>query len=289
MKPKLSLHITDTSSTQFWIDLLSQRYDLVMDPISPHYLIFGDRNFGQNNLHYMNATRIFYTGENERPYNYKHDFSISFDHDSETNYRFPGYAATPYWYSKYPKDTILKSHTIKYPKDRFCLFVHRNGSCHVRNYFFQLLNRYKKVDAAGPLFHNVDFSIGAEYDEKIELAKRYKFVLAFENGGYPGYVTEKIMDGFYAGAVPIYWGSYKVQEDFNAKSFINAHNWIQHNDDNLQEGLSNVLDRIIKVDQNDTLYNEYLEQPKLIDNKLTPVFDQDRLLDWWESTVMKDV
>jgi hypothetical protein len=34
----------------------------------------------------------------------------------------------------------------------------------------------------------------------------YNFVIAFENVDYPGYITEKIMDAFQAGTVPLYWG-----------------------------------------------------------------------------------
>ena len=38
----------------------------------------------------------------------------------------------------------------------------------------------------------------------------------------PGYVTEKIVNAFLAGSIPIYWGSRAVLEIFNPESFIYA-------------------------------------------------------------------
>eukprot|EP00947_MAST-08B_sp_MAST-8B-sp1_P004018 g4018.t1 len=43
-------------------------------------------------------------------------------------------------------------------------------------------------------------------DEAVLLYSQYKFVIAFENHRVDGYVTEKIVNGFLAGAVPLYWG-----------------------------------------------------------------------------------
>jgi hypothetical protein len=284
-KPPLNIGFADTGSRQFWIDLLSQKYELLLGDPNPQYLIFGDANFGQSNRQFSrsNTVKIFYTGENQRADNYDCDYAIDFDYrDEPWHYRFPGYAAVPYWYSNYPQDTIL--HTQEYLKKDFCLFVHRNGGCPERNQFFHMLNQYKKVDAVGPLFHNVDFSIGSEYNEKIELAKSYKFVLAFENGSHPGYVTEKIMDGFYAGAIPIYWGSYKIHEDFNSRSFVNVHNWTGINNNSI-EAFQGVIDRIKLIDQNPDLYNQYIDQPKLIGNKLNECMKYENLLNWFHENV----
>jgi hypothetical protein len=49
-----------------------------------------------------------------------------------------------------------------------------------------------------------------------------KFVLAMENSDEPGYITEKIYNAFYSGAIPIYWGTNKITEFFNKKAFINV-------------------------------------------------------------------
>ena len=41
-----------------------------------------------------------------------------------------------------------------------------------------------------------------------------------ENTNEDGYITEKIMNVFLGGAIPLYWGSPKIKEIFNIKSFI---------------------------------------------------------------------
>jgi len=44
-------------------------------------------------------------------------------------------------------------------------------------------------------------------ENKFETLKQYKFAFCFENSIFPGYITEKILDAFYAGTVPIYLGA----------------------------------------------------------------------------------
>lgn len=43
--------------------------------------------------------------------------------------------------------------------------------------------------------------------DKIAVASRYRYALVMESQRQPGYVTEKLLDAFAAGAVPIYWGA----------------------------------------------------------------------------------
>ena len=50
---------------------------------------------------------------------------------------------------------------------------------------------------------------------------QYNFGLAMENRQIPGYMTEKILNVFRGGAIPIYWGDSKtVDKYFNPKAFI---------------------------------------------------------------------
>ena len=52
--------------------------------------------------------------------------------------------------------------------------------------------------------------------------RQYKFALAYENAVFPGYVTEKIFDAFFAGCVPIYLGAPDIEDLVPAGSFIDA-------------------------------------------------------------------
>ena len=53
-----------------------------------------------------------------------------------------------------------------------------------------------------------------------EFLSKYKFSIAMENSPGDGYVTEKIVDSFNAGTIPIYYGDYLVDEYVNPKTYI---------------------------------------------------------------------
>jgi hypothetical protein len=49
-------------------------------------------------------------------------------------------------------------------------------------------------------------------ENKHEVIAKYKFAICFENMSYPGYVTEKIIDCFTVGVIPIYMGAPDIAE-----------------------------------------------------------------------------
>jgi hypothetical protein len=57
-------------------------------------------------------------------------------------------------------------------------------------------------------------------DDAVLKLSGFAYSLAFENEVVPGYITEKIMNAYLAGATPIYWGSSAVDELFNPATFI---------------------------------------------------------------------
>ena len=59
-----------------------------------------------------------------------------------------------------------------------------------------------------------------EVDKKAEVLKDYRFCFAVENGSYPGYHSEKILDCFRMGVVPIYWGDTDIDQLFNPAGII---------------------------------------------------------------------
>jgi hypothetical protein len=56
--------------------------------------------------------------------------------------------------------------------------------------------------------------------DKLEVARRYRYALVMENQRQPGYVTEKLLDAFASGAVPLYWGAPDVGELPGAEAII---------------------------------------------------------------------
>jgi hypothetical protein len=58
------------------------------------------------------------------------------------------------------------------------------------------------------------------FSKKEEALADYCFSFVIENGKYKHYYTEKIMDCFASGTVPIYWGSPEINKEFNINGII---------------------------------------------------------------------
>ncbi len=96
---------------------------------------------------------------------------------------------------------------------------------------------------------------GTNYlNEAVKMFQDYQFVLSFENGIVPGYVSEKIVSPFLAGAIPIYFGDEAVFKIFNPKSFV----YVKSGD-----RLADVLSPFVK---NKDLRSETLRQPLFFDD-----------------------
>lgn len=248
-RPKLKLGFTDYYQTldNFFMSVLSQMFDIERNDEDPDYLIFCDETFGQNNLKYDHnkVVKIFFTGENRRPWNYQCHHAISFDHlDGSQFYRLPLYVLDNWVQTKngVPDMRLLPTEYVMYDdKEWFCGFVAGNGSSQYRNKMFHMLNEYKPVMSGGPLFNNIGGVLPRDVMSKINFFRKCRFSLCFENSSYPGYCTEKIMHGFIAKTVPIYWGSPTVIMDFQEGSFISRHDFVSDNE---------FIDAIIKIDQN---------------------------------------
>jgi len=57
-------------------------------------------------------------------------------------------------------------------------------------------------------------------EDKIKTMSDYKFAICFENTSYPGYFTEKIIDCFCAGTIPIYLGAEDIEKFIPEETFI---------------------------------------------------------------------
>ena len=97
-------------------------------------------------------------------------------------------------------------------REKFCAAVITNPIGFRLN-FIKELNKYKNIDMGGR-FHN---NVGGYVKDKIEFLKQYKFSLAMENSEADGYTSEKIIDAYLAGTIPIYYGDYMVDDYINLK------------------------------------------------------------------------
>ena len=143
----------------------------------------------------------------------------------------------------------IRREAINNKRKNFCAAVISNnlGFTYFRMNFINELNKYKKIDMGGRAFNN----IGKIVDDKIQFLSSYKFSLAMENSEGDGYITEKIIDSFISGTIPIYYGDYMVDEYINPKSFILIKG---------EKDIPKKIEYIKKIDGNDMLYHKILRE-----------------------------
>lgn len=252
----------------FFTRLLSTRYNVVISD-KPDLLFHSH----DGNVHRLyRCKKVFFTVEHYKPNFEWSDYALTHCAIKDArNLRVPNYV-----YRTESKDLVKNENEavdILASKTKFCAFItsYANKKTIERIQFFHKLCQYKKVDSAGRWANNIGYELPWGAQEKVDFLRPYKFYMAFENASLPYYTTEKIVDGMLARCIPIYWGNPDVVKEFNPASFINCHQF------------ANVVDaikRIVEIDQNDSLYFDYLKQPFFYDNKPNIYFDKQRILDF---------
>lgn len=240
---------TSKIQEQYFRQVISERYCLDESSPNPDYVIYWVYDY--EHLNY-DCIRIQYTSECYTPDFNDCDYAIGFDRlDFGDRYcRIPLYDLFQYRENyRSLKDRRLFTKEDVQKKEGFCNFVVSNCFAKdVREQIFDKLSEYKRVDSGGRFRNN----IGGAVKDKIAFQKKYKFSIACENCSYDGYATEKIMEAFFAGTVPIYYGDPNIAKDFNPKAFVNVHDY---------NTLDDVLKRVIEIDNNDELYLSMLNEP----------------------------
>ena len=234
--------------------ILAKNFDVVIDNNNPDVVfhsIFG----GMTQTPKYKCKKILYLGENKKPEQYGSDYSISFEPANETNYRLPLWQVYLMLVPELKDRLYDRAEINREEKEfkRFCSFVVSNPSNFMRNSVFHSLSTYRQVHSYGRyMTNNLELQKYAEGEYwrngKIGYFVNipHKFNIAFENTPSRWYITEKIMDAFLCGSIPIYNGATKIGEEFNEEAFINA-NKIQG------------WDLVTKVRELDTDWNKFME------------------------------
>lgn len=289
-KPDLVLGFTDTfeNCKLFFTDILSRRYNVIRDDQNPKYLIFGDRNFGETHYNYQTCRKIFFTGENVRPSYFTYDRAITFDFEnSPRHYRLPLYVLEMWATMKDDKivdsfDYLLNIHQkTDWEKTYDTLetgftYIQSNPNCSPRNFFVSNLMRNFTVKCGGPHMNNIGYIVPRTRPDKLQFLRTMKCNIAFENGAYPGYVTEKILDAFYAGVLPVYWGSSKIARDFNTKCFYHVETDID---------FASAPGEIRSIMNDKKKWCDMMAQPRFNFNVLNDCAQLDNFLDWFGDNV----
>lgn len=143
-------------------------------------------------------------------------------------------------------------------KKKFCAFIVSNPNSVERLDFFRRLSAYKRVDSFGKILNNESSAdilsdhiiVDAQRNDRIFYA--YKFVICFENSSAKGYITEKLINAIAGGAIPVYRGAPDIGSYFNLARIINFDTYGTYD---------RMIERIIQLDGNDDLYEDFINQP----------------------------
>ena len=121
----------------------------------------------------------------------------------------------------FSKSPFIREYTSS-ERPNLAAYVAKHSPPHRREFFETLRKLDPTVDSLGQANRTKDVEIPprSTWWELPKVYKDYKFGLAMENTMEKGYLTEKIMNVYIGGAIPIYWGSPTVKEIFNPNSFI---------------------------------------------------------------------
>jgi hypothetical protein len=245
-------------------EVLAEKYNLVYDKDNYDILL---NSFFQND--YIpdpspNVVRIYYTGEvflgDPRPYLPTNDIVIGFDFLEEEH---SNYLRIPF---SYLRDSDKMRHDYKREgkcdpsaKPFFACFLVSNSGvwfpgkfdgATARDRIFYRLSLYKTVMSGAKHLNNIGGIV--PYGETQKWLSQCKFIISYENTlNYPGYVTEKPFQSWFAGGVPIYNTHRSGLEDLNPKSLLYAGDF-----DTEEE----FVEYIKKVDNDDKLYCDIWNQ-----------------------------
>ena len=230
----------------------------------PDYLFYDVFGCEHLNRRYNNSIKIAYYTENKIPDLHQADYALSQAHINylDRYYRYPSII----WHlSKNNLINIYKNRRKVNERTKFCAAIISNNatSDNFRLNFIRQLNKYKIVDMAGKVFNN----IGRIIEKKIEFLSSYKFSIAMENSNGDGYASEKIIDSFISGTIPIYYGDYMIDEYINPKAYI-----LIKGEKDIQEK----IDYIKKIDNNKKLYKKFLRQKLFINSDISNIIEREK-------------
>jgi len=218
---------------------------------------------GLSRIKKVEGKKVWVTFENRRIPSEGVDLSISFDTDSNggKNLYFPLlYSYIDFLGSKasYVRHNVTFEDLLSHRTDigkrleerRFaCTFI--NNPDPVRLRFIKELSRYGRIDVFGRYTNNY-------VQDKIQTGNNYKFNICFENDLYPGYVTEKPLEGWLSRAVPVYWGS-DTQGILNSAAMINCSGY---------NSLAEAAELVASLEKKTAILEQIIKQPLL--SSLTP-------------------
>ena len=258
-----SIGLFDKSNHAKWLkSKLDDEFILVFEEDNPDYLIYNVFTDEDIQNKYNNSIKIAIYTENIMPDLNLADYIIGHYHIIYLD-RYFKYSIV-FW-SNFKDIDKKRSEILKNPiRKKFCAAVISNCGLKFNKFrlnFIDKLSEYKIVDMGGKCHNNIKRDV----KNKIEFLSSYKFSIAMENSNGDGYISEKIIDSFLAGTIPIYYGDYLIDEFINPKSFI----LIKGEND-----IEKKIEYIKKIDIDNNLYRAIIREKPIIDDNFMNIIDE---------------
>lgn len=215
---------------------------------------------------------IYFTGEPYRT-NTQNTYSVILDseHTHGNVVNFPILVSYIETNQYLPRLLNRPIRTVVPPK--FCCFIVSNGNSQPRVKMFEKCSKYKRVDSYGKYKNNMGGPLHCGYytQDFLDVLSQYKFIICFENTKKGTYITEKIVNPYLAGIIPVYWGT-----DY-AKSVLNMNSLLFLENDSDEE-MERVLQKMIELDNDEAKYLEMANQPVFVTHDTyTQMFSLDKI------------
>ncbi len=139
--------------------------------------------------------------------------------------------------------TMVASNSIAHHNLDGELYTERRN---IAKYFSENLEQFVFYGRAGWNINHKSF--GGHIESKVEVLKNYKFCICYENTkNMRGYISEKILDAFHAGCVPIYLGAPNISDYIPNNCFIDARQFTNYHEI-----------RQFILDINESVYERYI-------------------------------
>jgi hypothetical protein len=196
-----------------------------------------------------NSKYIWYTPENIRP-------PLHLNYDAFLSHDLEDYGGRniylPFWATRLSKtingakdyqSVLLRNRSTDIKPRKFACAVISNPDP-IRLEFIKLLSSYGKIDIFGKL--------GKSIDNKMKVLEEYRFNICFENSLFPGYVTEKPLESWLSGCIPVWYGL-DVAGFLNTRAIINV----------AELGFQKSIEEIVKIDTGYSNINSIIGEPFL--------------------------
>ena len=254
---------------------LDDEFIIKYDEDNPDYLLYNVFTKEDIDHKFKNAIKIAMYTENVMPDLNLADYIIGHYHiiylDRYFKYNI-------FFWQNYKEINEKRKDILNYPiRKKFCAAVITNcaSSSNFRLNFIDKLNEYKRVDMGGGCKNNINGKVV----NKIEFLSDYKFSIAMENSDGDGYLTEKIVDSYLSGTIPIYYGDYVLEEFINPKSYILIKG---------EKDIEKKIAYIKKIDNDDNLYKAIINEKPIIDNNFLNNIDEKEMKSFLKNIFVQD-